>query len=137
MTSLKLFRIAVEYVRVSTSLQDEMLSGDAQSFHIAPEAEKKGFRIAKRFGETGSGTSVSKRAVFLALIDYCLDPANKVEAVWFYDPSRYTRDIADFYHYIGKLTPPASRSTPSRWASTYPVTKPPRSSGDSTYSSTP
>ena len=104
MTSLKLFRIAVEYVRVSTSLQDEMLSGDAQSFHIAPEAEKKGFRIAKRFGETGSGTSVSKRAVFLALIDYCLDPANKVEAVWFYDPSRYTRDIADFYHYIGKLT---------------------------------
>ena len=104
MTTLELPLIGVAYVRVSTRLQDEMLSGDAQFSHIVPDATQKGHRIDKRFQETGSGTSVSKRAVFLALIDYCLNPANKVKAVWFYDPSRYSRDIADFYHYIGKLT---------------------------------
>lgn len=104
MGSLKPPLLAVEYNRVSTRLQDELLSGDTQSAHILRASAEKGFKIQKRFSETGSGTSAKKRPTFLALIDYALDPANRIKAIWFYDPSRYSRDIADFYYYIGKLT---------------------------------
>ena len=37
------------------------------------------------------------------MLNYTLDPSKWVKAVLFYDPSRYTKDIADSYIYPHKL----------------------------------
>ena len=51
-----------------------------------------------------TGPSYLKRSEFQAMMNYTLDSNNGVKAVFFYDPSRYTRDLADFYIYLRKLT---------------------------------
>ena len=38
------------------------------------------------------------------IVNRLLDPNNRIKAVFFYDPSRFTREISDFYIYIRKLT---------------------------------
>ena len=96
--------LAVEYERVSTPGQDELLSGDAQSTQVKRVATERGFRISKSFRETGSGTSAQKRRQFITMAEYALDPNNRIKAVFFYDPSRFTREILDFYIYLRKFT---------------------------------
>ena len=96
--------LAVEYERVSTPGQDELLSGDTQSTQVKRVATERGFRISKSFRETGSGTSAQKRRQFITMAEYALDPNNRIKAVFFYDPSRFTREILDFYTYLRKFT---------------------------------
>ena len=96
--------LAIEYERVSTPGQDELLSGDTQSTQVKRVATERGFRISKSFRETGSGTSAQKRRQFINMVEYALDPNNRIKAVFFYDPSRFTREISDFYIYLRKLT---------------------------------
>ena len=96
--------LAIEYERVSTPGQDELLSGDTQSTQVKRVATERGFRISKSFRETGSGTSAQKRRQFITMVEYALDPNNRIKAVFFYDPSRFTREISDFYIYLRKLT---------------------------------
>jgi site-specific DNA recombinase len=97
-------RKAVAYGRVSTPNQDELLSVDTQGTHMDRVSAERGFQILKLFRETGSGTSDLKRTEFQAMIRYVLDPNHGIEALFIYDPSRYTRDIADFYFYLRRLT---------------------------------
>ena len=104
MTILKMLLNAVGYGRVSTGGQDEALSVDTQAAKMDDKAEEEGFQIIRLFRETGSGTSVRKRLAFQAMIQFVLNPANNIKAVFFYDPSRYTRDITDFYIYLRQLT---------------------------------
>ncbi len=104
MTILEMLLNAVGYGRVSTGGQDEALSVDTQAAKMGEKAKKEGFQIVKLFQETGSGTSVRKRLAFQAMIQFVLNPANNIKAVFFYDPSRYTRDITDFYIYLRQLT---------------------------------
>ena len=104
MTILEMPLDAVGYGRVSTGGQDEALSVDTQAAKMDDKAKKEGFQIVKLFRETSSGTSVRKRLAFQAMIQFVLNPANNIKAVFFYDPSRYTRDITDFYIYLRDLT---------------------------------
>ena len=104
MAILKMLLNAVGYGRVSTGGQDEALSVDTQAAKMDDKAEEEGFQIIRLFRETGSGTSVRKRLAFQAMIQFVLNPANNIKAVFFYDPSRYTRDITDFYIYLRQLT---------------------------------
>ena len=99
-----LLRMAVGYGRVSTGSQDELLSVDTQESRIIQAAAALGFEILGMFRETGSGTSTVNRTEFLEMMAYVLNPANRIEAVWFYDPSRYTRDLVDFHVYLRQLT---------------------------------
>ena len=104
MTILEMPLDAVGYGRVSTGGQDEALSVDTQAAKMDDKAKEEGFQIIRLFRETSSGTSVRKRLAFLAMIEFVMNPANNIKAVFFYDPSRYTRDITDFYIYLRQLT---------------------------------
>ena len=104
MTILEMLLNAVGYGRVSTGGQDEALSVDTQAAKMDDKAKEEGFQIIRLFRETSSGTSVRKRLAFLAMIEFVMNPANNIKAVFFYDPSRYTRDITDFYIYLRQLT---------------------------------
>ena len=53
--------------------------------------------------DIGSGLSTKSRPDFLDMLEYCLDPANGVTDVVFWDLDRFTRNIEEFFTYTKGL----------------------------------
>lgn len=92
-------RDGVGYIRYSDHKQSENHSEDIQKRVILERAKKEGIQIIKwRYDEAES--AYRKSAVKRKNMRELLHDAKEVDAVIFYDESRISRKIYDFYHEI-------------------------------------
>ena len=62
--------------------------------------KKKGLDVVRSFHEVASGLDASKRPTFLEVMDFVLDPANRISNVVFPDLSRFSRSKSDPHTYL-------------------------------------
>ena len=91
---------AVTFARTSGRTQDERLSHAGQDSVMSSYCKKKGLTIVKSFYEVASGLDSDKRPEFLLMINFVLDPKNKISHVIFHDLSRFTRSKSDPQTYL-------------------------------------
>ena len=83
--------------------QDELLSHGGQDSIMAEYYGKKGLVIVKQFYEVASGLNSGKRPVFLEMVNFVLDPQNRISHVVFHDLSRFSRGKSDPYRFLELL----------------------------------
>lgn len=91
------------YGRVSTEGQDDSLTIDTQYRETKKAAERNGYTIVKSFREVGSATN-DNRSQFQAMVREAVAPSSDIEAIWFYEQSRFVRNEMDFFTYLKVLT---------------------------------
>ena len=91
------------YGRVSSDGQDDSLTIDSQYRETKKAAERNGYTIVKAFREIGTATN-DDRSQFQAMVLEAIAPGSGVEAIWFYEQSRFVRNELDFYNYVKVLT---------------------------------
>lgn len=92
-------RNGVGYIRNSDNKQIDNHSEDIQKRVILERAKKEGIQIIRwRYDEAES--AYRKRAVKRKNMRELLNDAKEVDAIIFYDESRISRKIYDFYHEI-------------------------------------
>ena len=92
--------LAVQYIRMSSDVQNELLSFGAQKRHMDEYCESKGLTVAATFREVGSGLDTAILPVFLDTVAYAISPANNICHIVFYDLSRFTRAKEEFWTYL-------------------------------------
>ena len=91
---------AVTYARTSGRSQDERLSHGGQDAVMFPYCKKKGLNIVKSFYEVASGLDSENRPTFLEMIQFVLNPENKISHVVCHDLSRFSRSKGDPHTYL-------------------------------------
>ena len=95
---------AVTVARISGGPgQDRELSHGGQDTVMFAYCKEKGLDVIKPFYEVASGLDATKRTVFLNVMDFVLDPANRIFHVVFHDLSRFSRSKSDPYTYLKLL----------------------------------
>ena len=95
---------AVTVARISGGPgQDKELSHGGQDNIMFAYCRKKGLDKIRSFYEVASGLDADKRPDFLEVIDFVLDPKNRISHVVFYDLSRFSRSKADPQTYLKLL----------------------------------
>ena len=90
-------RKAVGYIRVSGRTQADNFSLRSQDQDVRDYCATEGIPFDRMWVDVGSGLSTKSRPNFLAMLEYCPDPANKVTDVVFWDLDRFTRNIEEFF----------------------------------------
>ncbi len=96
-------RKAVGYIRVSGLSQADNFSLTSQDQDIRDFCAQEGILFDRMWVDVGSGLSTKSRPDFLDMLEYCLDPANEVTDVVFWDLDRFTRNIEEFFTYTKDL----------------------------------
>ncbi len=89
---------AVTYARTSGRSQDERLSHGGQDAVMFPYCKKKGLNIVKSFYEVASGLDSENRPTFLEMIQFVLNPENKISHVVCHDLSHFSGRRATLIH---------------------------------------
>ena len=96
-------RKAEGYIRVSGRSQADNFSLRSQDQDVRDYCAIEGIPFDRMWTDIGSGLSTKSRPDFLDMLEYCLDPANKVTDVVFWDLDRFTRNIEEFFTYTKGL----------------------------------
>lgn len=96
-------RKAVGYIRVSSRSQADNFSLRSQDQDVRDYCAIEGIPFNCMWTDIGSGLSTKKRPNFLGMLEYSLDPDNKVTDVVFWDLDRFTRNIEEFFTYTRGL----------------------------------
>ena len=92
---------AVTVARISGGPgQDRELSHGGQDTVMLAYCKEKGLDVIKPFYEVASGLDASKRPTLLEVMEFILDPANRIFHVVFHDLSRFSRSKSDPYTYL-------------------------------------
>ena len=95
---------AVTVARISGGPgQDKELSHGGQDNTMFAYCGKKSLDTIRSFYEVASGLDANKRPDFLEVIDFVLNPENRISHVVFYDLSRFSRSKADPHMYLKLL----------------------------------
>ena len=80
--------------------QDRELSHGRQDTLMFEYCKKISLDVVRSFHEVASGLDASKRPTFLEVMDFVLDPANRISNVVFPDLSRFSRSKSDPHTYL-------------------------------------
>ena len=95
---------AVTVARISGGPgQDKYLSHGGQDKVMFDYCRKKGLDVVRSFYEVNSALFANRRPDFLDVIEFVLNPENRISHVVFYDLSRFTRSKADPHTYLNLL----------------------------------
>lgn len=94
---------ALGIARVSTTKQSENASIETQTEEIRLRAEKEGYQIVKVIDDIANSAYhkiVTKRKAMKDLLETTLSENQNIEAIFFYDESRLSRQFYDFPLYV-------------------------------------
>ena len=95
---------AVTVARISGGPgQDRELSHGGQDTVMFAYCKEEGLDVIKPFYEVASGLDASKRPTLLEVMEFVLDPANRIFHVVFHDLSRFSRSKSDPHTYLKLL----------------------------------
>ena len=98
-----ILRKAEGYIRVSGKTQADNFSLRSQDQDVQDYCAIECIPFDRMWTDVGSGLSTKQRPDFLAMLEYSLNPANKVTDVVFWDLDRFTRNIEEFFTYTKGL----------------------------------
>lgn len=92
------------YIRVSTTMQVDGYSLDAQRDKLRKYAEYQNMEIVQEFADEGkSGKSVEGRPEFQRMLDYIEDGTDDVQFVLVFKLSRFRRNAADVLNSLQRM----------------------------------
>ena len=94
---------AVIYTRVSTREQVENLSLDSQERLCRRYCEEQGFRLLEVFCDEGKSARTANRPQLQAMLEYCRNHSDSIDAVVQYRLDRIMRNNSDFFYLKGYL----------------------------------
>ena len=96
-------RKAEGYIRVSGQTQADNFSLRSQDQDVRDYCAVEGIPFDRMWTDIASGLSTKRRFDFLDMLEYCLNRANEVTDVVFWDLDRFTRNIEEFFTYTKGL----------------------------------
>ena len=100
---LKVERLALIYIRVSSRKQADNFSFEYQEKDCTQYAHKEGIRPVGCYRDVGSGLSIKHRQNLTAMFEFALDPENCITDIIFWELDRFCRNIRDFFVITEKL----------------------------------
>ena len=100
---LKVERLALIYVRVSSKKQADNFSFEYQEKDCTQYAGREGTRPVGCYKDVGSGLSTKHRQNLMAMFEFALDPENGITDIIFWELDRLSRNIKDFLDWTDAL----------------------------------